>query len=750
MDAREKELLKKLRTTFRIEADEHFKALRAALIELEQAPAPERQAEIVETAFREAHSLKGAARAVDMADIEFAARSVEQVFAALKRREIPCSPVLFDQLHQTVDRMAAYLVSVDAAGAEADRDPVVEASQRLEAIAQGAAPPPPTEMRPKATETPTPVLASPSPLPPAASATETLRIPTARLTSLFLQAEQLLAGKLAAEHQVADLVGIHHTLQQWGKKSARARMQSATASGAAGSKRLADFQELHEEYLKTIGARVAGLIKTSEQNSRALANAINNLLDDMKQVLMLPFSSVLEAFPKMVREIARAQGKEVDLVIQGGEIEIDKRILDEMKDPLIHLVRNSIDHGIEKPDERAQQGKPARGTIMLAISQHDSGKAEIRIADDGAGIAAESIRAAASRQGVVTREEAERMGDQEVLSLIYRSGITTSPIVTDLSGRGLGLSIVQSKAERLGGTVSFETRPGKRTTFTLVLPVALATARGVLVRLGEHLFMLPSTHVGQVVRTTKAHIRTVENQETIQVTGQVVSLVRLADVLALPDKDTAAGKTETMYAVLVGPPEKRIAFLVDEFIGEQEILLKRLGRQLARVRNIAGATILGTGRVVPVINPDDLLKSATRLPSAPAGGTSAAEAAASEPKSILVVEDSITSRTLLKNILETAGYTVETAVDGMDALARLRTNGFDIVVSDVDMPRLNGFDLTANIRGDNRLGEIPVVLVTALDSREDRERGIEVGANAYIVKSSFDQGNLLETIKRLA
>jgi len=262
-------------------------------------------------------------------------------------------------------------------------------------------------------------------------------------------------------------------------------------------------------------------------------------------------------------------------------------------------------------------------------------------------------------------------------------------------------------------------------------------------------FVLPSTYVEQAARLKREEIKTVENRETIPWNGQVLALVRLADALELPRRTSADAGGDRVQVVVVGSADRRIAFLVDEVLGEEEVLVKTLGRQLSRVRNVAGATVLGTGKAVPILDVPDLLKSAAKVAAAPMAAAAQEKEAALEKKSVLIAEDSITARTLLKTILESAGYDVSTAVDGVDAFTLLKTERFDLVVSDVDMPRMNGFDLTGKIRADKALAELPVVLVTALESREHRERGVDVGASAYIVKSSFDQSNLLEVIRRL-
>jgi two-component system chemotaxis sensor kinase CheA len=327
--------------------------------------------------------------------------------------------------------------------------------------------------------------------------------------------------------------------------------------------------------------------------------------------------------------------------------------------------------------------------------------------------------------------------------------VSTSPIITDISGRGLGLAIVREKVEQLGGTIAFDTKTGTGTSIRIHLPLTIATLRGVLVRIEEHYFVIPTPSVEQVARADRGDIRTVENRETVTLNGQAVSLVRLSDVLELPSQNTDFDASTKIPVVVLGAGTARIAFCVDEVVGEQEVLVKSLGPQLVHVRNVAGASVLGDGRVVPVLNVPDLLKSAVRQSAVSRGSIAPQKQDVAEKRSILVVEDSVTSRSLLKNILESAGYHVITAVDGIDAYTTLKTATFDLVVSDVEMPRMDGFDLTSKVRADKQLADLPVVLVTALGSREHQERGIDVGANAYIVKGSFDQSNLLEVVKQL-
>jgi two-component system chemotaxis sensor kinase CheA len=784
VDKKNNDFLKRLLATFKIEAQEHVNAISTCLIELEKAPAAEKRAELTEAVFREAHSLKGAARAVSMMDIEAICQSLESVFVALKRQEIALSAELFDLLHQANDSLKRLLRAADAEQLGSEKSQIDELVRRLMGTAEAKGngswrlekagddtgitekimimrqqqvkfrelekKEAKLEAQPADSRFQTNAL------------TKTVRVSTAKLTPILLQAEELLMAKLAAGQQIAELRKVKAALVTWEREWAKVQPETqklrhllekenqrdSTDKAKSQFNKPLEFLSWNHAHMKSLGEKLTALIKSGERDFHSLGSMVDNLLGQTKKVLMLPFSTLLEGFPKLVRDLSRDQKKEAELVIRGADVEVDRRILEEMKDAFIHLVRNCVDHGIEKPEERERKRKPNKGIIVFGVSQKNS-HAEIFVSDDGAGMDVNRIKAAALKLGILSPEEADKITESEVLSLVFQSGVTTSPIITDVSGRGLGLAIVRQKVEKLGGTVSLETQPDAGTTFRIVLPLTLATFRGVIVRVAEQMFVLPTANVEQVVRVNKDVIKTIENRETIEIGGEVVSLVRLADVLELP-QSVVGNSIDSLPAVVLTSSEHRIAFLVDEVINEQEVLVKTLGKQLARVRNVAGAAVLGTGKVVLILNIFDLMKSAVRISAAgPKPVAVPAEAKEAKRRSVLVVEDSITARTLLKNILEASGYAVVTAIDGVDAFTQLRTAEFDIVVSDVDMPRMNGFDLTARIRSDKKLADLPIVLVTALDSREDRERGIEIGADAYIVKSSFDQSNLLEVVRRL-
>ena len=765
----EADFLKRLLATFKVEATEHVRALSAGLTALETSSGSEVVTPIVETILREAHSLKGAARAVNLPGIETLCQSLESSFAAMKREEIVPTPELFDLLHRAVDELDNQVSGGEGGRSEPQRAGTSSLVRELGNVTHGAAPAPlPEGMLVPLTAARTPDDHEPV-IEPALG--ETIRVPAARIDRLLLQSEELLGARLSLAQRAADIQDVTSELARWkrewrkvalhlralrhliegnGESLGHAESNYAAARRRRGfaTKKLLEFVEWTAEFAGSLDTAVSALTRSTVYDSRALATMVDALFDGAREMLRSPLSPLFEIFPRLVRDLSREQGKEVDLLVSGAEIEVDRRILQEIKDPLIHLVRNCIDHGIESERLRRERKKPLRGTVTMAAAQKEGGKIEIVVSDDGAGIDAEQVRASAMRLGILT-PEAAAAGEKELLGLVFQSGVSTSPIITDISGRGLGLAIVREKVERLGGAVTVETSPGVGTTFRLLLPMTMATLRGLITRAGGGTFAIPATHVERVAAVPQDEILTVENRETIQLAGTAVSLVALEEVLELPlrrPRDDSSGKREV---ILLQAQGKRIAFRVEEIVSEQEVIVKGLGPQLMRVRNIDGATVLGNGHVVPVLNVSDLVKSAIKAAAAPRRPVIPAEAPEEQARSILVVEDSITARTLLKGILEGAGYLVVTAVDGIDGLSALKTGTFDAVVSDVDMPRMNGFDLTAKIRSDKRLSELPVVLVTALESREDRERGIDVGASAYIVKSDFEQSNLLDTVRRL-
>lgn len=767
------EFLQKLRATFRQEAEEHLLAISSGLLQFEAADADVRR-KAVESVFRAAHSLKGAARAVDFTEIESLCQALEDVLAAMRRRpESAATPEVLDVLHRATDAVhAIFAASFDGRTALASPD-IQSLCALLRTIAEaigagGAAPslrPPPAaepEMRPAASTTRAEEAIKPHPAPALtieeanAHPEATVRIAVSRLQSHLLDAEELLAAKLAAQQRVIDMREVSTTFDIWQavwatiEPDARKLRQLTHEQGLIADRltRLIGFFDWTRDSLKTIQDKANALTRAAERDRYTTARLVDDVIDHSKQLLMLPFATISAAFPKLIRDIARALGKEVEFTIRGEEVQLDRRILEEIKDPLVHLLRNAVDHGVEPPHVRAGAGKPARATVRVSVAQLSAGQVEIVIADDGAGLDTHKLKRSAIERGHIKETDASEMSESDAFNLIFLPEVSTSPMLTELSGRGLGLAIVRERAEKLGGKVSVESRPAAGVTFRIEIPARHAAFRGILLDVAGRQLVIPTRQVEHVMRISLQDVASVEGRDTVIFQGCAVPLVRMADVLEMSGAQQSNASLDAhLTVVILGSGERRAACLIDAVIDEVELLMKPLRKPLVRVRNIAGAAILASGRVAPVLNADDLLESARFVVGTSSLPRSAAQHA--ERKRILVAEDSITSRILLKTILESAGYAVRTAIDGMEAFTLLRTEPFDLVVSDVEMPRLSGFDLTARIRADRALAEIPIILVTALQTREDRERGIEVGADAYLVKSRFDQSNLIEAVRRL-
>ena len=754
MVSKNDEFAKRLLSTFKVEADEHLKNITSGLIELEKDPDMKAKAGIIETVFREAHSLKGAARAVSQTDIETICQSLESVFSVMKSREIQLGPFVFDTLHQAVDILNALNLSLPE-NARINKEKISDIIGRISTVEMG-----PTGALNGLPETPA-IQADETVHRQELMPSGTIRISVEKMDAILRHGEEMLSLKLMADQRVTEALDLIHMYEQWHKEWSKIypticefrRLQEKDDRQGKKRKRedvqntqIMEFSNLTYEHMKSLESKLITLRRNADQHYSTTELMVDNLIEEMKKILMLPFSTLLEAFPKFVRDLSREQSKDIELVLSGGEIEIDKRILEEMRVVFIHLMRNAIDHGIEQPEVRLRNKKAPRGKIKIVVTSMEGNKVDILLSDDGNGMDMKSLKDAAIKRGIISLEDAAKLTDRDLSAVAFRSGVSTSPIITDLSGRGLGLAIVREKIENLGGQIVLETRRHTGTSFKMTLPLTLVTFRGLLVSVAEREFIIPTTNVEKVVRVKHEEIKTVENRDTLSLNGMTIPLVRLANILEITEKN---GDRPMMTVLVLESQGKRIGFVANEVLNEQEFLIKPLSQPLTRVRNIAGVTILGSGKVAPVLNVLDLMKAAVRdtFDSSKPVRTEATGKAIR--KSVLVVEDSITSRMLLKNILETSGYLVVTAVDGINAMTLLKSETFDIVVSDVDMPRMNGFNLTEKIRGDKKLSELPVVLVTALESREDKERGIDVGANAYIVKSSFDQSNLLEVIRRL-
>ncbi|MDO8453107.1 MAG: response regulator [Sulfurimonas sp.] len=684
----------------------------------------------MERLFREAHSFKGAARAVNIAEIEELCKAMEDIFSAYKLslQKIPDTTI---ELMLECNDMLTFL---SGANEQARRDLKPQVQERIEALHRGLQGD--NGVSKKITHTEQihiiPIIPSEDvkveeqiPMCPSKvtnalgvpteeiKTQETVRIPVKKLSSIMEQSGEMLFAKMVSRRHVENLITIESEIEEL----------IATLQGME--------QELILGRLATTKRAVSSAIKQTKKDGREMGIMVDNLIADMKEALMLPFSTIFSTLPKIVHDMAKSVGKDIGLIVIGAEMEMDRKISEQMHDPLIHLLRNSIDHGIEKS-----------GTITLTLTQKSASKVELSVSDDGSGIDSQKILQNSVKKGVITQAEADALDEESALNLIFKSGVSTAKVVTDLSGRGLGLAIVLEKALQLGGEVHVQNNKERGCTITILLPLTMATFRGVVTTLGTQKYIFASERIERVMTMAKKNINIVEGREMVVYEHHIVPFYHLSTLLELPSSQK---ESDNLAVVVINYANELLAAGVDAVEYEEEVMVKSLGKQLTRVHAISGASLLASDVPALILNISDIFKS---LGSITKRSTAPKKELLKKKSKILVVDDSPTTLALLENILEMVGYDVMVAVDGLQAFEMLKKESFDLVVSDVAMQKMNGFELTEAIRADSHMQELPVILVTSLESSEDRERGMRAGANAYLIKSTFEQSNLIENIQQ--
>ncbi|HSW93221.1 MAG TPA: response regulator [Gammaproteobacteria bacterium] len=486
------------------------------------------------------------------------------------------------------------------------------------------------------------------------------------------------------------------------------------------------------------------------ENMRASINDLSLLLhaiqEEFWQFRMVPFGNFLCLLPRHARDISHEMHKKVELIFRGEDVKVDKAVLEGLKDPILHLLRNAIDHGIEPSDIRKKMGKPDEGRITIEISEEQA-FIKIRVTDDGAGMDVRKIETLAIRKNIVSDADLNAMTDSEKLDLIFRPGFSTKEIITDISGRGVGLDIVKSNVENLKGHVTVETIPRKETTFTLRVPLSIATDRGLLIKNGNHSFVVPTASVERVLLVHPEERIHIQGGQAIRIEDKIVPIRSLSDVLDLEKSRVSNEKKWPVMVIRRGL--HALAFLVDEILGEKEIVIKSLHEPFNRIPCVSGGTLIENNQVVIVLDPNALIERAMNQESTHSLLSEQDDIREPEKKHILVVDDSITTRTLEKNVLESKNYQVTVAVNGKEAWDILQKQSFSLLITDVVMPVMDGFTLTEQVKSSEHLRSLPVIIVTSLGSEEEKKHGIEVGADAYIIKNEFESGALLSIVSQL-
>ncbi len=670
------------------------------------------------------------------------ARSIKD--AADKAREARVAPLAertaegFSKMEQAGD--AASIAASELAGILVDMKSAL-ADGVPEARAPEAEPPPtPTKQAAQALRAASEaavVSAMDAPSGSKGGVDQAVRVSVKTLESLGLQVEHLISGRSLQARRIDTLRDLldstHDTIVHLERSSSQL---SLTGGGEALEPLRAGVVNL-----RGIQKRIVELLKDATREGEQLNLVAQVVRDDLRDLRMVPALNVLEPLRRTVREVASRLGKKVDLFIAGGDVRLDRRILDALKDPLLHLVRNAIDHGIESKEARVAAGKSETGRLWVRVESRGT-RIAVVVEDDGGGLSPDKVRATAVKRGLLTAEAAAKISDAQAARLIFQPGFSTRDQVTETSGRGVGLDVVLATAQRLQGSVDVSYTAGQGTRFTVDLPLTLASALGLLVRVGTSVLAVPSDMVERVFRLAPEDVGTVAGRVVARVEGEQLIFLSLAEAVGLPRLPLAleVGKVQTVMLLTLG--KERVLYAIDEVVGQQEVVVRSLGPHLKGVAHLAGAAVLDDGRLVPVLNAPELLRAAS--PSTRGIGTGEIR----RPR-ILVCDDSLTTRFAMKSLLEIAGYPVVTASDGEEAWEVLERTPCQLVVSDWQMPRLDGVGLTRRIRSHATLNRTPVILVTSLDSPEERAEGLDAGADGYLVKREVERGKLLDLVRQL-
>ncbi|MFN6441423.1 MAG: response regulator [Nostoc sp. DedSLP01] len=508
-----------------------------------------------------------------------------------------------------------------------------------------------------------------------------------------------------------------------------------------GKEYLVQARQQKQECLDYIGDRLNEL----ELYVRRTASLSDRLYREVINSHMRPFEDGLQGFPRMIRDLARKLNKQVKLEIIGKSIPVDRDILTKLEAPLTHILRNAVDHGIELPEERIASGKSSEGTIRLEAF-HRGGMLAITISDDGRGINREQLRQKIISKNLATLDMVAQLSDVELMEFLFLPGFSTVKQVTEISGRGVGLDIAKSMALEVGGTVRATSQAAKGTSFHFQLPLTLSVVRTLLVEISEKPYAIPLARIDQIVNLERSEITDVENRQYFTMNKQNIGLIAANQVLELP---AASRQNTTVSIVVISDQNSTYGLVVDKFLGERDLVVRPLDPRLGKVPDISATALLGDGSPILIIDVSDMVRSMDTILKV--GNLSKVMMpdeleSITQRRKILVVDDSITVREMERKLLENHGYQVDTAVNGVEGWNAVRTNEYDLVISDIDMPRMNGIELVKQIKNSPRLNSLPIIIISYRDREEDKIQGLEAGADYYLTKSSFHDDSLVNAV----
>ncbi|MFP3870769.1 MAG: response regulator, partial [Syntrophobacteria bacterium] len=676
--------------------------------------------------------LKGSALTMGFERMGRLAHRIEDVLRAFQEGRLPVTAEACDALFESNDAISIMLDTL----AEGKRIKVdVESSlARLARLLADVEVEGASEAEPAATVTePERVTATALPV------IDTVRVPTARLDELVNLVGETVIGQIRVENELETFERIRHQLH-------RLRLRK-TASLPRAERVPRGRSRLLEEVAK-LGNSLADSSRRLQEAVENSGRLIKTLQHRTMELRMLPLALVFKTLPRAVRDLSRQSGKKVNFRVEGEQTTLDKRIVEQIGAPLIHLLRNALDHGLETPEERCQCGKPEKGNLLLRARQ-EGGKVIISLEDDGRGIDCDHLKQVAVASGFVKENELEDWTEAQLLDLIFLPGFSTSTAVTEVSGRGVGMDVVRANVERLNGEVHVSSELGKGTRFVISLPLTLAAVHALTIQCAGEVLAAPAVSVAKTLQLSRDKVRSIQGRQAIVDQGEILPLRNLALVLGWQEESLEVLASEHLMIVVLQAGERKVAFLVEEILGEREIVTKDLGSHLSNVEYVSGTTILGSGEVALILDVPALVWQVQADTRHHWQDQPTEQIPFRDRRAILVVEDQVVTRQMEKSILEAAGYRVVTAENGLDALTKLQEQDIDLVITDIQMPKMDGFALTRKIRSFHRTKDVPVVVVTSMEREEDKRRGLEVGADAYLIKSAFDQKNLIDIIEGL-
>jgi len=736
-------LMQQLLLLFEVELDEQIQLMTTAVFALEKLDGEERQTTLTDL-LRSAHTIKGAANGIGQADIVDVIHRVESIISGLEKGTIVESSDLLTLLLSALDTVHAIFRS------QRDKKSLgFDLNEHLDELdycleAKKARPQNPSAKQSAAIET------SDNP-----AATTSIAKPAEEVTLNEVQSSSysVSSGAINALSVVSDDIQtanlqFKQLLQKIHQLSINLDHLSSDFNEALIATSLVNQKKLYE--LAADFSRVSHETANLYNERRAFASQFNQLTHHLESSVntlrLVPFATLLAPLYRVVYDLSTQQNKDINFVVEGGDIQIDRYLYKNLHTPLVHLITNAIDHGIEPIETREEQGKNKQAQLTLKITKQ-ANSLLINIRDDGRGIDLKLIKQVAIDKLIITQNEAATYNDQQLLNLIFRSGFSSAKIISTTSGRGVGLDIVRTNLRKIKATIEVQSSVGKGSEFALALPAMLSSEQGLICIVAEQYFVLPAYSIEWVKNIPWQQLSELNGQTfLLDKTQQPVSCFYLAELLGLSTVEEK--HDDILQAVFLSNGEDSIAVFVDQVVGEQEIIIKRFSYPLTKVDYAVGMTLLADGQLVAVLNAEELINKAPLAklskPFEKAGDTELG------PKKVLVVDDSITTRTLICNILQQQGYAVTALINGLEAWQELQKNPhYELIVTDVEMPLLNGFELVKKIKSTESLSAIPTIIVSSLNSDEDKRQGVQVGANAYICKDSLDTDSLLAIVNQL-